>query len=85
MGVEFGGNRGSSAGSAYKTWSLTQNGQMRVDAIAGRGTEGRVLEALRSEGSASIPDIVRNTGLTYQNVKTVLDIAKAKGYAAPIN
>lgn len=85
MGLEMGGNRGSVAGSAYKTWALTQNGQMRVDAIAGRGVEGRILESIRSQGSASIADIVRDTGLNYQSVKAQLDIAKVKGYASTIN
>lgn len=84
MGFEMGTGSGT-AGTAYKTWSLTHHGELKVDALAGRGTLGRVLEAIRSEGSASAADIVRSTGLPIQTVKATLEIAKAKGYAATIN
>ena len=86
MSLEIGGSsRGSSASSAYKTWTLTPHGISRVDAIAGRGFEGRVLEAIRNSGCVTISGIVRETGLDFHTVKTQVEVAQKHGYIAATN
>jgi DNA-binding MarR family transcriptional regulator len=76
---------GSSVGGSLKTWALTQTGQQRADAIAGRGFEGRLLCSLKEEGTATISDLCRVTGLDASTIRAQLNLAKQRGYVMAQN